>query len=492
MHKHKHNSKAVSHTWGPWSEWAWDESRRRWYRVRRDTNGALDYDWDNRQTPREVEQLTQDLGNLSPGSSYDAHGMASRPRRSVVTAADAYHAAAADESSYTVSKDKSKSSTKTSSSSKSKGKGHRSYDDVDDSARAPYRAVPSSSSAHHSKQYHDAKCMYSSHIPTLSYQLTLPDAGYEKSSSAYYGQSSSAGEVRTLLSKLLPLTPLALAIPLDPRATTKQAYSGGSSSRNVSSHGRDPTDEELRAAMSRSLYYAERSAAPGPSSAAYGPYYDDDDDGPPTPKAPRITADEELLEEMDPRASTRLLPHPITPNELIILPGYRVQHSSRFNPGEIFKVHWSEPEGSGNEHAPSVSGRHETQNRFGTKFYVGFRRFIVIANEPGHSICVQVYPRCKKRGLKPAKHGVVHERGHRPRLLEGEPKLGFTPIRVDMTEEGEKLSKESRVNYSKLVTVEHNVKVFFIGSVVANDWDIVQEAVNRCWSEKDHRNRRSR
>lgn len=90
------------------------------------------------------------------------------------------------------------------------------------------------------------------------------------------------------------------------------------------------------------------------------------------------------------------------------------------------------------------------------------------------------------------KHGVIHERGHKARLLDGEPKLGFAPIRVEMTEEGEKLSKESRVNYSKLVTVEHNVKVFFIGSVVANDWDLVQDAVNRCWSEKNHHKKRSK
>ncbi|RDA91953.1 hypothetical protein CP533_1347 [Ophiocordyceps camponoti-saundersi (nom. inval.)] len=464
MHKHKHKSKTVAHTWGPWSEWAWDESRNRWYRVRQDINGTLDYDWDNRQTPREVEQLTQDFRNLSPGSSYDAHGMASRPRRSVVTAANAYHAAAADESSsYTVAKDKSKSNkVSSSSSSKSKGK-HRSHDDVDDSARAAYRAVPSGAgSAYHatssSKPYDDAKY-----------------TGYEKSSSAYYTQSSSAGEAPNLVANILS-TPddATLAKSLDPRATT-QSYSGGSSSRNATSQSRDPTDEELQAAVSRSLYYGDRSAAPGPSSAAYGPYYDDDDDGPPTPRA-RVTAEEEMLDELDPR--------------------YRVEHSQKFNPGEIFKVHWSEPQGSGNEHAPSVSGRQEIQNRFGTKFFVGFRRFIVIANDLGHSTCVPILTYggkgCKKRGVKPAKHGIIHERGHRPRLLEGEPNLGFSPIRVDMTEEGEKLSKESRVNYSKLVTVEHNVKVFFIGSVVANDWDLVQEAVNRCWSEKNHHKKKTR
>lgn len=53
--------------------------------------------------------------------------------------------------------------------------------------------------------------------------------------------------------------------------------------------------------------------------------------------------------------------------------------------------------------------------------------------------------------------------------------MGFSPVRVEMkmTEEGEKVSRESRVNYSKLVTVEHNVKVFFIGHIYLSDWQIV-------------------
>lgn len=54
----------------------------------------------------------------------------------------------------------------------------------------------------------------------------------------------------------------------------------------------------------------------------------------------------------------------------------------------------------------------------------------------------------------------------------------------------ENLSKASRVNYSKLITVEHNVKVLFIGRVVSGDWDIVTDAVNKCWRKKTrHKNK---
>ncbi|ODA78952.1 hypothetical protein RJ55_04542 [Drechmeria coniospora] len=210
------------------------------------------------------------------------------------------------------------------------------------------------------------------------------------------------------------------------------------------------------------------------STSAHVKHYDDYE-GPPTPKA-HLSAEGEFYEVLDPR--------------------YRLEHSSRFQPGEIFKVHWSEPQGSGNEHAPSVSDKQEIQNRFGTKFFVGFRRFVVVANDHGHSTCVPVLTYggkgCKKKGVKPAKHGIIHERGHKARLLDGEPKLGFPPVRVEITEEGEALTKDSRVNYSKLVTVEHNVKVFFIGAVIQSDFENVQAAVNRCWMEKSHYKRRSR
>ncbi|KAG5913628.1 hypothetical protein E4U42_000966, partial [Claviceps africana] len=174
---------------------------------------------------------------------------------------------------------------------------------------------------------------------------------------------------------------------------------------------------------------------------------------------------------------------------------YRIEPSSRFQPGEIFKVYWSEPQGAGKHKHGSVSGRQEIQNRFGIKFFVGFRRFIVIANDQGHCTCVPILTyggkACNKNGVKPAKHGIIHEQGQKARMLDGEPKLGFPAVQARITEEGEKLCKESRVNYSKLVTVEHNVKVFFVGSVEPESWPQVADAVNDCWYQKIHQRRKT-
>ncbi len=94
---------------------------------------------------------------------------------------------------------------------------------------------------------------------------------------------------------------------------------------------------------------------------------------------------------------------------------------------------------------------------------------------------------CKKRGVKPQKHGIIHAVGKSPKLLDGEPKLGFAPVRMKINAPDEKLAKESRVNYSKLITVEHNVKVFFIGQIVRDDVDIVSAAVEKCWYEKSRK-----
>jgi len=86
--------------------------------------------------------------------------------------------------------------------------------------------------------------------------------------------------------------------------------------------------------------------------------------------------------------------------------------------------------------------------------------------------------------VKPNQHGIVYTIPGRPQLLRDEPRLGFSPVRLETDVSIETLALESRVNYSKLVTVEHNVKVFFIGRIVAEDMGIVDAAVNQCWAGK--------
>lgn len=55
---------------------------------------------------------------------------------------------------------------------------------------------------------------------------------------------------------------------------------------------------------------------------------------------------------------------------------------------QVFKIYWSEPMGASG--ALSVSSKQMFTGDFGS-FYTGFRRFIVVATDEGHSTCVYVF-----------------------------------------------------------------------------------------------------
>ncbi|KAH7305583.1 hypothetical protein B0I35DRAFT_362164, partial [Stachybotrys elegans] len=175
---------------------------------------------------------------------------------------------------------------------------------------------------------------------------------------------------------------------------------------------------------------------------------------------------------------------------------FQVHRSSYFQPGEVFKVMWSEPAGARGGNASSEQT--DASARSADRLYFGFRRFIVIANDQGHCTCVPILSYggkgCLKTGVKAEKHGIIYDANHHskgpPIPLTGEPKLGFRPVGMTILAEGEILKRESRVNYSKLVTVEHNIKVCFIGSIVSSDMDAVLDAVTTCWAAKMHRRKR--
>ncbi|KAI0834171.1 hypothetical protein F5Y06DRAFT_300881 [Hypoxylon sp. FL0890] len=179
---------------------------------------------------------------------------------------------------------------------------------------------------------------------------------------------------------------------------------------------------------------------------------------------------------------------------------YKVERSTRFQPGEVFKILWSEPLGQVGQAGPDdpISDVTKRRTAAGSKFYIGYRRFIIVTtDESHHSTCVPIltYDRrgCLKKGVRASKHGIIYTAGSKPpKPLKGEPALGFQPVALQVYTDGETLAKESRVNYSKLVTIEHNVKVFFIGSIAPQDFEIVRYAVEECWNNKIHRSKKSR
>ncbi|KAJ4309960.1 hypothetical protein N0V84_011224 [Fusarium piperis] len=234
----------------------------------------------------------------------------------------------------------------------------------------------------------------------------------------------------------------------------------------------DDDDAALQAAYHESRKYSrDQYSAGGPAGSAYA--YE-----PTEPEEASVRAEEHI-------AGTQGEYEPLDPR-------YQVVHSSYFQPGEVFKVLWPEPAGS-TRAAPSVA---IYPDQYGGQIFAHFRRFIVIANDYGHCQCVPIstYGKkgCTKSGAKPSQHGIVYDMNSRPVLLPNEPELGYDPVRLQITDPSEKISKESRVNYAKLTTVEHNVKVLFVGRVVPDDLAIAKDAVDACWRKKTHHRRHRR
>jgi hypothetical protein len=69
-----------------------------------------------------------------------------------------------------------------------------------------------------------------------------------------------------------------------------------------------------------------------------------------------------------------------------------------------------------------------------------------------------------KQGAKAEDHAIIYT-GSLPKELPGESKLFKKPVRVTGTSPKDKLVDASRVNYSKVYTIEHNLKVCFIGEI---------------------------
>ncbi|KAG5766646.1 hypothetical protein H9Q72_005310 [Fusarium xylarioides] len=173
-------------------------------------------------------------------------------------------------------------------------------------------------------------------------------------------------------------------------------------------------------------------------------------------------------------------------------PRFQTAPSRMFQPGEVFITSWPAP-------APGTQYGYEEvyYNQDGPYIFINLRRFIVVANDRGHCTCVPITTYggkgLRKNGVDPRSHGIVYESSSRsPQLLREEPTPGFPPIRVHIYEEDKRISERTRVCYAKLMTVEHALKVLFIGRVVAADLDTVSSAVDACWEKKDHKMRRRR
>jgi len=89
-----------------------------------------------------------------------------------------------------------------------------------------------------------------------------------------------------------------------------------------------------------------------------------------------------------------------------------------------------------------------------------------------------------KWGVDPADHAIIYTGSSPPELVKGEPALFLRPVGVIPKTPRDKLEKESRINYAKIYTVEHNVKVHFIGRIDDTDQHKFVADSDAAWNRK--------
>ncbi|PMD40892.1 hypothetical protein L207DRAFT_633837 [Hyaloscypha variabilis F] len=160
---------------------------------------------------------------------------------------------------------------------------------------------------------------------------------------------------------------------------------------------------------------------------------------------------------------------------------FKVRRSSEFEFGRVFKVLWSEPKGAG---GTEITAQDAQPSKYGEKAYHKIRRFLVVKNDKGHSICLPILTYGNRGVVKPGVHAETHTVVYSSKrdgytLAEGEEgRMHHRPIRVEIKDPSDKLDPMSRLNYAKIYTVEHNVKVLFIGRVAENYEQLVVTAFN--------------
>ncbi|KAH7385003.1 hypothetical protein BKA64DRAFT_154737 [Cadophora sp. MPI-SDFR-AT-0126] len=153
-------------------------------------------------------------------------------------------------------------------------------------------------------------------------------------------------------------------------------------------------------------------------------------------------------------------------------PNYKVHKAFEFKFGRVFKVLWSEPLGLGNNGNDS-DGEVSLEARprhLGVKSFSKIRRFVIINAMRGHCICLPILTYTgqgvTKNGVHADDHAPIRTKDSKVVYAKGEREMGLTrkPIEIECLA-GHKLDPLSRLNYAKTYTVEHNVKVCFIGKV---------------------------
>ncbi|KAA8644037.1 uncharacterized protein ATNIH1004_008234 [Aspergillus tanneri] len=182
--------------------------------------------------------------------------------------------------------------------------------------------------------------------------------------------------------------------------------------------------------------------------------------GPPTTHSPTIPGPQRVISAA---SSNSIIP---------LDPRYVVQKNPKsfFTVGRVFSILWHENEGSTGRGTQShISEGPVFFGRFNERIHSGIRRMVVVKALDQCAWCfpVSTYSRkgVAKPGVDPSKHAVIYMEGTYPKVDPAERGITKEPIEVTPASPDQKLDYMSRLNFGKIYTVEHNVKVLHVGKI---------------------------
>jgi hypothetical protein len=152
--------------------------------------------------------------------------------------------------------------------------------------------------------------------------------------------------------------------------------------------------------------------------------------------------------------------------------------SKYFKKGRVFRVLWPEPIAplgpSRSDSLTVVSDSKFQSERMFTKV----RWFIVVQPYPTHCLCIPISTYgnqgATKPGVNPTNHAALVLDGTDQQLMPGEV-LTKSPLHLQLEDKSMKLAASSRINFSRLYTVEYNVKVATVGRISHKDLELLDQ-----------------
>lgn len=173
---------------------------------------------------------------------------------------------------------------------------------------------------------------------------------------------------------------------------------------------------------------------------------------------------------------------------------FQVRSSPRkfFTVGKVFMVLWSEPAGQTLVTAGVSARRPGTaEGRYGEMVFSKVRRFVVIREASTYcsALPIATYGTqgVGKANVTKSEHAIIYTGRAPPAPLPSEEpvrgEVGMRPdsIRVDPDDREDKLDPRSRIDFGKVHTIQHNIKVKSYGKVNDRSMQALIQQFNNCW-----------